>query len=291
MNSLIGALQRLYFLPDQAWHSTPADTSATPDNATEGALMPTIVETWLAGKTSIAFNPVASNATTRAMFIHFKKPGDWERVGNLYQAVQLELDLPAPALSVSGQKGFQLWFSLAEPVPLTQARSFLNALRDKYLADMPPASLDLLPAAAQPTAITLAPAFHPASGKWSAFIDPSLGSMFITESGLEMAPNMDRQTAMLAGLKSIAVADFQRVLNDLEAVAAADSATARTSRESASQTRADIEQRDSVLDVGSHFNDPKSFLLAVMNAPSASTEQRIKAAKTLLPYFFSVPSE
>ncbi|EKE17885.1 MAG: hypothetical protein ACD_10C00227G0001, partial [uncultured bacterium] len=140
-------------------------------------------------------------------------------------------------------------------------------------------------------AITLAPAFHPASGKWSAFIDPSLGSMFITESGLEMAPNMDRQTAMLAGLKSIAVADFQRVLNDLEAVAAADSATARTSRESASQTRADIEQRDSVLDVGSHFNDPKSFLLAVMNAPSASTEQRIKAAKTLLPYFFSVPSE
>lgn len=34
----------------------------------------------------------------------------------------------------------------------------------------------------------------------------------------------------------------------------------------------------------SHFNDPESFLLAVMNDPSAATLERIRAAEALLPY-------
>ncbi|PKO88950.1 MAG: hypothetical protein CVU16_12980 [Betaproteobacteria bacterium HGW-Betaproteobacteria-10] len=291
MNNLSSTLQRLYFLDKQAWHSQQADTDDRPKQTTAGALTPTIVEKCLTGEIRIAFNPVASNATTRAMFIHFKKPGDWEQVGNLYQAVQLELDLPAPALSISGQKGFQLWFSLAAPVPLAQTRSFLNALRQKYLADIPSAALELLPAADQPTAVTLVPAFDTTSGKWSAFIDPSLGSMFITESGLEMAPNMDRQAAMLAGLKSIEVADFERVLHHLQTLTATPGASAQTSRQSTSQPGADTGQEPSMRDIGNNFNDPKSFLLAVMNAPSASTEQRIQAAKALLPYFSCVPSE
>lgn len=42
------------------------------------------------------------------------------------------------------------------------------------------------------------------------------------------------------------------------------------------------------LSVGGNFSDPKSFLLAVMNDPSASASQRIKAAKALLPYFEKV---
>ncbi|NTV11175.1 MAG: terminase small subunit, partial [Zoogloea sp.] len=39
------------------------------------------------------------------------------------------------------------------------------------------------------------------------------------------------------------------------------------------------------LDVAGHFDDPKGFLLAVMNDPSAGAGLRIEAAKALLPYF------
>jgi hypothetical protein len=35
--------------------------------------------------------------------------------------------------------------------------------------------------------------------------------------------------------------------------------------------------------ISDKFTDPKSFLLAVMNDPSATLVQRIKAAKALLP--------
>lgn len=33
------------------------------------------------------------------------------------------------------------------------------------------------------------------------------------------------------------------------------------------------------------MNDPKDYLLSVMNDPRAAMEDRIEAAKTLMPYF------
>lgn len=253
MNKLITQLQRLYFLPDQ-----PGLCQSPED---DGSKQP--------------FQPVSADGTVRTLSIRFARPGDWEALSRLYQALQEELDLPAPAVSVSGDQGFRLWLSLAQPVPVGLARHFLAELRRRYLADLPPASLELVPGAESAT-INLVPALNAATGKWSAFIDPSLGSMFSDESGLEMAPNMDRQADLLAGLKSIDAAAFRHGL----ALLAADEPSPAPDNSPQRPT-----DKPSTLTVGSNYSDPKSFLLAVMNDPSASAGQRIKAAKALLPYF------
>ena len=274
MNELITELQRLYFLPDQQWHSQQANADSNPAYPAEGALRPAVVASSLAGEQTIALQLVSADGMARAMLVDFAKPGDWPQVADLYQAVQDELDLPAPAISASGQKGYRLWFSLAEPVPVAQAGSFLDALRCKYLPDITVVNLELLPAGER-TVAKLLPALHEATGKWSAFIDPSLGAMFVDEPGLEMAPNMGRQADLLAGLKSIKAVDFQRALSVLQA--RSESAVIRPGP-GAGHTR-------TLLNVGCDYSDPKSFLLAVMNDPSASARQRIRAAKALQPYF------
>lgn len=292
MNKLFSELQRLYFLGDPQWHSQRSD--GIPCHP-EGPLTPEIVAASLAGEKSVAFNLVGADGLSRAMVIKFNQSGDWERVAGLFQAVQEELDLPAPAVSVSGHQGYRLWFSLAEPLPAEQARRFLKALYDQYLADVPAADIELLPdvdaEASTGRGLTqLVPAQNGQTGKWSAFIDPSLGSMFIDEPGLEMAPSLDKQAAILAGQESIKAVDFQRALN-LLLQRAQDPLVAQSEAEPAKmagQPPAACDRPRSKLNVGQHYSDPKSFLLAVMNDASASPRHRIKAAQALLPYFSEV---
>ena len=297
MNKLISALQRLYFLQDQQWHSQSLNDGGDLAYAAEGPLTPAIVTKSLAGELTVGLNLVSPTGMARAMVVSFARATDWEQVANLYQAVQDELDLPAPAVSVSGRKGYSLWFSLAEALPLAQIQAFLAALRLKYLADIPLAHLEL-----QPDALaikTLAPTRHNATGKWSAFIDPSMGSMFIVEPGLEMAPILDRQAGMLAGLKSIKTANFQRALSILQAPSELDGEPALTLAEAAARLPTKVSRppdladgyRYSKLGEGNTYADPRDFLLAVMNDSSVGVKQRIKAAKALLPYFVSTASK
>ena len=297
MNKLISALQRLYFLQDQQWHSQSLNDGGDLAYAAEGPLTPAIVTKSLAGELTVGLNLVSPTGMARAMVVSFARATDWEQVANLYQAVQDELDLPAPAVSVSGRKGYSLWFSLAEALPLAQIQAFLAALRLKYLADIPLAHLEL-----QPNALaikTLAPTRHNATGKWSAFIDPSMGSMFIVEPGLEMAPILDRQAGMLAGLKSIKTANFQRALSILQTPSELDGEPALTLAEAAARLPTKVSRppdladgyRYSKLGEGNTYADPRDFLLAVMNDSSVGVKQRIKAAKALLPYFVSTASK
>ena len=297
MNKLISALQRLYFLQDQQWHSQSLNDGGDLAYAAEGPLTPAIVTKSLAGELTVGLNLVSPAGMVRAMVVSFARATDWAQVANLYQAVQDELDLPAPAVSVSGRKGYSLWFSLAEALPLAQMQAFLAALRLKYLADIPLAHLEL-----QPDALaikTLAPARHNTTGKWSAFIDPSMGSMFIVEPGLEMAPILDRQAGMLAGLKSIKTANFQRALSILQAPSELDGEPALTLAEAAARLPTKVSRppdladgyRYSKLGEGNTYADPRDFLLAVMNDSSVGVKQRIKAAKALLPYFVSTASK
>lgn len=304
MNKLISQLQRLYFLPGQQWHSHKLNASGDPAYAAEGALTPAIVAKALAGEIGVALNLISSDSMVRAMIVSFERATDWERVASLYQAIQEELDLPAPALSVSGRKGYCLWFSLAEPLPVAQTQVFLDTLCRRYLSDLPVTRLECRPDTDQPgfreqAVMKLVPARHSVSGKWSAFIDPSLGSMFIDESGLEMAPILDRQANLLAGLESIKTEDFQRALNILQAPVESDAnaSLAPVERpivlqsEVATQSGIDVGQRGSKLRLGNSYTDPKNFLLAVMNDSSASAGQRIKAAKALLPYWASMETK
>lgn len=290
MNKLIGELQRLYFLDDQQWHSQVGEAGGCAVFRAEGTLTPAIVAASLAGEFDVALDLVSPAATARVMVMRFARSGDWETVGNLYRAVQDDLELPAPALSVSGRHGYRLWFSLATPVPVAQARCFVEALGRRYLAEIPAAQLDFQPAdqpaPAGPAVTKLVPALNRATGKWSAFIDPSMGGMFVAEPGLEMAPNPHRQADLLAGLQSIADADFQRVLGQLQADAA-DAEEAVPAAEPATDRPGGAARhagRRARLTLDGHYTDPRSFLLAVMNDPSASARQRIKAARALLPY-------
>lgn len=205
----------------------------------------------------------------RVLRVEFFKSADWPAVAALYAALQNELDLPAPAVSVSASDGFGVWLPLLEGVDAAPAMAFLDGLRQRFLDGIPDQRLGL--AAGAPAQRVPGP--DAASGKWSAFIDPTLGSMFSEQAGLDMAPNMDRQAELLAGVAAIKAADFRRVLAGFSApgtdpgVIQAPPLGGRT------------------LSVSGRFDDPHSFLLAVMNDPAASPEQRIAAAQALLPYF------
>lgn len=293
MSKLVQELQRLYFLDGQRWHSQRFDDGDRPIYAAEGALTSELVAKSLAGEATMALDLVSPDGMTRAMVLGFARATDWEQVARLYQGIQEDFELPAPAVSVSGQAGYQLWLSLAECIPVAEAKLFLDALRRKYLADIPFSKLSFSPDADAPSLVNLVPALHEASGKWSAFIDPSMGAMFVDEPGLSMAPNMDRQADMLAALKSMKAIDFQRALNSLQSEAEAN---ARLPEQSAVESGVfpsapDLGRMRSTLNVGNNYTDPKTFLLAVMNDPSATAGQRIKAAKALLPYFNGSESE
>jgi hypothetical protein len=284
MNKLIQELQRLYFLDSQAWRARESGAGDHPADLAGSILTPELVARSLAGEAVIELDLVNPDNMVRAMVLDFASAADWEAVARLYEGMQEDLELPAPAVAVSGRSGYQLWLSLAECVPAAEASLFLTALRDKYLVNMPLAKLGFHPdsgrVAGGPGFVALVPALHETTGQWSAFIDPSMGSMFVDESGLDMAPNPDRQADMLSGLASIKAADFQRVLASLQSAVAAD---AKRREESAAAPGGG--RIRSGLNVGNHYVDPKSFLLAVMNDASASAGQRIKAAKALLPYF------
>ncbi|HEX5392335.1 MAG TPA: hypothetical protein VFW68_03595 [Rhodocyclaceae bacterium] len=273
MNKVIQELQRLYFLPDQQCHSRHRDK--------EGPLTAELMTKSLQGETALALKLVSADNTLRMLVIAFAKGSDWSRLASFYQHLQNDLGLPPLAVSISAQGGFQLWLSLAECIPLAQAEAFLRGLQRKYADDLPPANTRLLPSVSDALA-DMAPAFHQATDRWSAFIDPSLGSMFIDEPGLEIAPNMEGQADILSGFESIKTEDFQRALNLLQA--AVESNTA--SMEGTSSAPSEATNLPGA-DIGTHHGDPKSFLLAVMNSPSATLDQRIKAATALLPHFES----
>lgn len=265
MNRLLCELQRLYFpAPLYGW---VGEARAPLRELTSAELAQ-----GLAGESPVQLS-LLSGETVRGMVLHFARRGDWPRVAALYQSLQEELELPAPAIAACADNGYQLWLSLAEATPVPVARTFLSALCARYLADLPPAAIATSPGSTADAALLpLVPALHAGSGRWSAFIDPGMGSMFIDESGLDMAPNLDRQADMLAGLRSISAAALQKAQQLL--CPAADLATA--SPAAPAQSVAGLQ--------AGRFDDPQSFLLAVMNDATVSLNLRIKAAAALLPY-------
>lgn len=278
---LIEQLQRLYCLPEQTGHVLPAGAAA--DEAPR-RLNAADLERGPAGEASVALNLVTPDGQTRALVIELSRSTHWPQAAALCQGLTDDLELPTPAVAVGGPAGYQLWLSLAEPLPLATAQAFLQALRQKYLAEVPAAALTLYPSDAN-----ACPCLPPAAldnGGWSAFIDPTMGAMFADETWLPMAPNSDKQADMLATLSSIKTTDFQRALAQLQAELSAPAALASAgehppSAEPATPASAPLPR----LNLSGNFNDPKDFLLALMNDTSASAEQRIEAAKALLPYF------
>ena len=201
MKKLIAELQRLFFLPGQ-----PGD----------GASL-----TLADGRIPVALDLVSDEGMARVMVVDFCRAADWPKVAELCLALQTDLDLPAPAVSVSGSQGFSLWLSLVEPVPVAQLEVFLQLLRLRYLAEIPLDRLNLLPNPAAATigiaaTINLPPGLNKTNGMWSAFIDPAHGANFTDEPWLEMAPPMDKQAARLAEVESIKAAAFVKALSIMQ---------------------------------------------------------------------------
>ena len=274
MNKLVVELRRLYLQADQCGRSVgeaPQDVPLTDD----------LLETCFGGQACVALLPVEANGALRCAVLQWTHSPDWPAVGALHQAVVEELGLPAPVIAVAARAGFQMWFSFEHPMVLADVQAFLDALCRKYLAELPAERVRRYPDAG--AVAELPPALDEAVERWSAFIDPTMGSMFADEGGLDIPPNPDRQADLLAGVKSIGAADFQRAMEKLREQApemAPEMVASGTA-----QTASPAGLASAGLSVGAGFDDPRRFLLAVMNDTQAAAVHRIEAAKALLPYF------
>lgn len=221
-----------------------------------------------------AGNPAPSlidaHGQVRAMVLELARPADWRVLSAVWQGVQADLALPAPAIAVSGTDGFQLWFSLAQPVPAAQAWAFLDGLRARYLQGIRPERLRLLPRVEGASVVhaPLIPAPQTDPDQWSAFVAPDLAPVFADTPWLDIPPGRDGQADVLASLRCIQPADFQQALAQLEPAAAQEAVETTVSTPAPSP-----------FGTGS---DPRRFLLAVMNDETVALALRIEAAKALL---------
>lgn len=251
---------------------------------------------------------IGADGQVRALVVELAGAAGWEAVAALWQGLQNELELPAPAIAISGA-GYQVWLSLAEPVSVAQARAFLESLCRRFLAGIAPRHVRLQPSleADAPDATgapysagvarhaRLVPALQAKSGHWSAFISPHLAAMFTDEPWLDMPPSPDAQADLLLRLKSLSPADLQRAQQQLASADVApasapsplpaalpdQAATARSGSDVEASAATEGQDR---LATSASEADPRRFLLAVMNDPAAELGLRIEAAKALLPY-------
>jgi len=226
----------------------------------------------------------ATDSGPRLALLELAKPADWRALGAVWRGVQADLGLPAPAIAVSGRDGFQLWFALAEDDLAPQAAEFLQALCRVYLPALKPseqaARLRLWPRASQSAgdAPTLPPQLV-AAGQWSAFVAPDLAPVFSEEPWLDTEPGPDAQADVLARLACISRSQLSAALVQLNGVAGAQPSVPESEpRPAAASPAPPLALGEPVLE-----QDPRAFLLRVMNDTQQPMALRIEAAKALLP--------
>jgi hypothetical protein len=237
------------------------------------------------GAPDAAFAPLA-HGQARAMLLALARPADWGALSSVWRGVQVDLNLPAPAIAVNGTDAFELWFSLAKPVPVAQAQAFLNALRLRYLPEVVPGRLRLRPAVeedasdASATVVERVPKLQAGSGNWSAFVAPDLAAVFGEDPWIDFPPGADAQAELLSRLASATPAEFQTALARLQPRSLALSATAM-SHDAPARLVTGV-NRTHAVDGAGPYQDPRAFLLDVMNDASVALALRVDAAKALL---------
>jgi len=231
---------------------------------------------------------IDADGQVRAMVLEVAEPAGCDWIATLWQGIQEELGLPAPAIAVSGSLGYQVWFSLAEPVPVAQAQNFLESLRLRYLGQVAARHIGMKPVAdasspGKAIHTKLVPALQADTGRWSAFVAPGLASMFADETWLDVQPGIDAQAKLLSGIKSIQAADFRRAQEQLRPAAA--HVVENSGSGFAETVTGGYDQPDTKQANVHAGTDPKRFLLSVMNDSTTELHLRIEAAKALLPYF------
>lgn len=210
----------------------------------------------------------------RAAVLELARPADWPALSAVWQGVQADLGLPAPAIAINGLDGYQLWFSWTQPLPLDKAQAFLQTLCARYLPGIPPRRLRLLPQPGQ--GVPQVPALRPDTGLWSAFVAPDLAAVFADEPAIDLPPGPDAQADVLARLTSMRPADMLQAWERLQPVPTTPPAPAMPSPASAPA------QPPTTAGPGAGLS-PQAFLRAVMDDPGVPLALRIEAAKALLP--------
>jgi hypothetical protein len=212
---------------------------------------------------------VDAQGCVRALVLEVVQPTSWDALSVAWQGVQADLELPAPAIAMSGVDGVQLWFSLEAPIAAPRAHAFLESLRARFLADVPPQRVRLWPELATPPRhAAIVPALQ-STGNWSAFVSPDLAAVFSDTPWLDIEPGDEGQATLLRGLQSIKPAAFAAALARLDA----DARDAHAPARDAVSTPQPAATPD---------DDPRRFLLRVMNDERLDLALRIEAAKALL---------
>ncbi|AOW13947.1 hypothetical protein LPB72_00840 [Hydrogenophaga crassostreae] len=214
---------------------------------------------------------VDSDGRVRAMVVSLSGPADWSLLSAVWRGVQIDLELPAPAIAVNGLDAYELWFSLAVPVPQAQALAFLQGLRQRYLPDVKPHRVGLRPSHDGVASTAVIPAAQGDSGNWSAFVAPDLAAVFGDEPLLDLPPGEDAQAELLGRLKCIVPSAFEAALGQLPVAAHA--------------LAPDVSGPASVAhgpSVKARYEDPRLFLQDIMNDASVPVASRIEAARALL---------
>ena len=109
MQKLIAELQRLYFHETQLASVQKIDRGEPAASASSRSsllgLSPDLLAESLRGECTLAIELLSTVRSVRAMVLSLEHVGDWESVAEIFHGVQHDLDLPAPAISVSGHKG------------------------------------------------------------------------------------------------------------------------------------------------------------------------------------------
>jgi hypothetical protein len=217
----------------------------------------------------------------RAMVMELTRPPNWEVLSRVWHGAQVELELPAPAIAVSGTDGLQLWFSLTEPVAVDQAHAFLEGLRQRFLADIASVRVRLMPASdasvmRQDLHAALVPAAQENSENWSAFLAPDLVPIFAESPWLDLPPSEEGQATLLRGIEVMTQPAFEAAFAKL-----GPSMHPQTSTVTVAGSVDEPIARDRPK-AASSGDDPEQFLLQVMKDDTVALALRIKAAKALL---------
>jgi hypothetical protein len=219
----------------------------------------------------------------RGLVIGLARPADWNALSAVWQGVQADLDLPAPGIVVNGVDGIELWFSLAEPQAAETLAAFGAALAQRYLPGLKPGRLRLWPHSAIPDSPPPLAPHQTGPERWAAFVAPDLAAVFADDPALDMPPGDDAQAELLSRLSSVSASVFHAAQAQLlQAAPAPSHAGAQPQRLPGSGTSSGV-QPDLYASLDGPFQDPRAFLLAVMNNRAVPLAQRMEAARALLP--------
>lgn len=227
--------------------------------------------------------PSASGAPVRNLVLALHSPADWAALAPLWRGVQADFDWPAPAIAVNGTDAFELWFSLTDPLPRAEAAQLLAQLQRRYLSDVRADRLRAWPAVGDMAAPSpVCPPFAAGPERWAAFVTPDLPAVFGDDPALDFEPGADAQADLLLRLRPVTATPLRRAraaLNPSEPPAPAPMPVSAAAARPVASTTAGVPA--TAPGPGRH-EDPRAFLLAVMNDPAAPLALRIEAAKGLL---------